>query len=127
MASKLTGEIIDSILKEGLEISAIRSIVLSGKDAVDYLDAYRGVYPEYERWVGELASGPAVVLEVRGDDIVTRSRELAGPHDPAIARALRPETIRAKYGVDATKNAVHVTDLPNDGPLECKFFFRVLP
>lgn len=45
-------------------------------------------------------------------------RELCGPHDPEIARNLRPNTIRARFGVDRVKNAVHCTDLPEDGILE---------
>jgi nucleoside-diphosphate kinase len=90
------------------------------------LEAYRSVCPEYERWVVELSSGPAVVLEVRGEAVVDRLREIAGPYDPEIARALRPATLRARFGVNAVKNAVHVTDIDVDGPLESKFFFVVL-
>ncbi|KAA3679065.1 uncharacterized protein DEA37_0004354, partial [Paragonimus westermani] len=35
-----------------------------------------------------------------------------------IARFLRPETLRAKFGVSKVRNAVHCTDLPDDGELE---------
>ena len=35
-----------------------------------------------------------------------------------IARHLRPKTLRARFGIDKIKNAVHCTDLPDDGPLE---------
>ena len=37
-----------------------------------------------------------------------------------IARHLRPRTLRALYGVDKVKNAVHCTDLPEDGLLEVR-------
>lgn len=120
------GDVIDTLLKAEVEISAIRTIVLSRKDVTDYLEAYRGVYPEYERWVTELSSGPAVVMEVRGDDVVNHVRELTGPYNPEIARVLWPSSLRAKLGVDAVRNAVHVTDISNDGPLECKFLFDIL-
>jgi len=33
---------------------------------------------------------------------------------------LRPNTIRAKFGIDRVKNAVHCTDLSEDGILEVK-------
>lgn len=124
--AKAAGHIIDTILGAGLEISALRTVVLTRDDASDYLEAYRGVYPEYERWVAEMASGTALVLEVRGDDAVDALRDLVGPFDPEIGRALRPTTLRAVHGIDSVKNAVHVTDMPQDGPLETKFFFRVL-
>lgn len=45
-------------------------------------------------------------------------RGLCGPHDPEIAKTIRPNTIRAKFGIDRVKNAVHCTDLPEDGVLE---------
>lgn len=35
-----------------------------------------------------------------------------------ISRHLRPNTLRALYGKDKVKNAVHCTDLPEDGVLE---------
>ena len=35
-----------------------------------------------------------------------------------IARHLRPGTLRAMFGKDKIKNAVHCTDLPEDGLLE---------
>lgn len=53
-------------------------------------------------------------------------RELCGPADPELARTVRPRTIRAIYGKDPIKNAVHCTDLPEDGVLETEYFFNVL-
>lgn len=53
-------------------------------------------------------------------------RELCGPHDPEIARTLRPQSLRAKFGIDRVKNAVHCTDLPEDGILEVEYFFNIL-
>lgn len=41
-----------------------------------------------------------------------------GPIDPEVASHLRPDTLRAKYGVNRVENAVHCTDLPEDGLLE---------
>jgi nucleoside diphosphate kinase len=35
-----------------------------------------------------------------------------------LARKLRPNTLRAKYGKTKVQNAVHCTDLPEDGLLE---------
>lgn len=46
-----------------------------------------------------------------------------------IARYLRPNTIRAKFGINSIKNAIHCTDLPEDVPLEVilrkHFLFRL--
>jgi nucleoside-diphosphate kinase len=127
VAAGQVGAVLEALLTAGLEVSAIRTLLLSARDAGDYLEAYRDVVPEYSRWLAELASGPSVVLEVRSDgDVVGKLRELAGPYVPEVARELRPDSLRAKLGVDAVRNAVHVTDLSNDGPLESKFLFKVV-
>lgn len=65
-----------------------------------------------------MTTGPSIVLEIRQDDAVNKFRALCGPHDPEIARTLKPDTIRAKFGRDRVANAIHCTDLPEDGSLE---------
>lgn len=39
---------------------------------------------------------------------------------------IRPKTIRARFGVNAVKNAVHCTDLEEDCFLELEYFFKIL-
>lgn len=85
-----------------------------------------GVLPEHSRWMTELSSGTSIIAEVRGEDIVPRLRELCGPYCPEIAGHLRPESLRARYGINRVQNAVLCTDLPSDGPLECKYLFCVV-
>jgi nucleoside-diphosphate kinase len=67
-----------------------------------------------------------VALEVRQDNVVEKFRKLCGPYDPEIARKLEPNSIRANFGVDRVMNAVHCTDLPEDGRLEVQFIFNTL-
>ncbi|CAF4672137.1 unnamed protein product, partial [Rotaria magnacalcarata] len=43
-----------------------------------------------------------------------------------IARHIRPRTLRAIYGKDKVKNAVHCTDLAEDTTLEVMKIFRCL-
>jgi nucleoside-diphosphate kinase len=50
-------------------------------------------------------------------------RALAGPADPDLARALRPGSLRARFGASRARNALHCTDLEEDGPLEAAFCF----
>ena len=52
------------------------------------------------------------------EDVVQRFREFAGPHDPELAKHIRPQTLRARFGETRIKNALHTTDLPEDGVLE---------
>ena len=49
-----------------------------------------------------------------------------GPHDPEIAKYLRPNTLRAQFGLERVRNVVHCTDLAEDGVIECEYFFNIL-
>ena len=120
------GKIIDIILTEGFEISSMQMFYLDKINAEEFFEVYKGVLPEYSDMIEDITCGPVIALEVRQDDCVNKLRALVGPHDPEIAKSLRPNTIRAKFGIDRVKNAVHCTDLSEDGPLECKFFFEDL-
>ena len=125
--AKVAGRVVDAVLRAGLEVSALRSLIMATGDAADYLEPYKSVVPEFSRWVKELTSGPSVLLEVRGDDCCRRLRELCGPYDPVLAQVLRPGTLRARFGIDTMRNAVFCTDIERDGPLESKFLFAVIP
>mmetsp|Transcript_20093 Transcript_20093/g.31426 ORF Transcript_20093/g.31426 Transcript_20093/m.31426 type:complete len:375 (-) Transcript_20093:157-1281(-) len=122
----VAGRIVSSIIDDGFEVSAMQQFNLTRIDASEFLDVYQTVLPEYNRMAEELSAGPCIAMEIRAESSVQALRELVGPHDPELARVLRPKTIRAQYGVDKVMNAVHCTDLPEDGLLEVEYFFRIL-
>lgn len=80
--------------------------------------------------VKQLASGLSVVLEISHpnltEETVAKFRELVGPSDPELARSIRPKSLRALYGTTKDENAIHCTDLPEDGVLEIEYFFKIL-
>ena len=115
--------IINTILEEGFEISAMQMFNLDKPTAQEFLEIYRGVLPEYIPITEQMTTGPCIVMEVRQENAVAQFRQLAGPMDPEIAKNLRPNTLRARFGVDRVKNAIHSTDLPEDGVLESQYFF----
>ena len=86
--------IIDLILQEGFEISAMEMFNLNKQTAEEFYDVYKGVLPEYVPLIDHMSSGPVIVLEVRQENVVSNFRALVGPHDPEIAKHLRPNTIR---------------------------------
>jgi nucleoside-diphosphate kinase len=124
--SGLTGPIMKQIVSTGLEITAVQLHNVEKANAQEFYEVYKGVVAEYNQMVEELSSGPCVTLEVIGDNAHGAFRELTGPSDPEIARHLRPHTIRAKFGQDKIKNALHCTDLPDDSILEVEYFFKIL-
>ena len=125
MRSKQIGSIPDVILEAGFEISALQMVYLGTETSKEFYDVY-SFLPEYNRIVQHSINGPCVAIEVRHDEPIILFRELCGPFDPEIARKLRPNSIRARFGIDRVKNAVHCTDLPKDGGLECQYFFQTL-
>ena len=120
------GKIINMILEDGFEISAMMLIHLDKPSAEEFLEIYKGVLPEFTAIVDHITSGPCIALEIRQENVVPSLRQLVGPLDPEVAKHLRSSTIRANFGVDRVMNAVHCTDLPEDGVLECEYFFRIL-
>ena len=120
-------------------------IYLDKETAENFFDVYKGFLPEYSAVINHLISGPIIALELREDDVVHKLRALVGPHDPVIAKALvhklralvgphdpviakalRPHTFRALFGIDRVRNVCHCTDLPEDGVLECQYFFELV-
>mmetsp|Transcript_32340 Transcript_32340/g.36680 ORF Transcript_32340/g.36680 Transcript_32340/m.36680 type:complete len:376 (+) Transcript_32340:42-1169(+) len=122
----VAGQIIDFILEEGFEISAMEMFYLDKPTSEEFLEVYKGVLPEYTALAEHLTTGPSIALEIRQENAVASFREICGPHDPEVAKHLRPNTIRALFGLDRVRNAVHCTDLPEDGTLECEYMFRIL-
>jgi len=94
--------------------------------AEEFFEVYKGVAPEFVGLTEHMTTGPCIALEVRQENAVKAFRDLAGPADPEIAKNLRPNTIRARFGVDKIRNAIHCTDLPEDGTLESEYFFSIL-
>lgn len=98
--------------------------------AEELFDVYRGVYPTFNKMVEHMSSGIVLCLLVTSKrnpaTIVSDFREVCGPLDPELATTLRPQSIRALYGRSIVENAVHCTDLDDDGFMEGKFVFETL-
>ena len=132
------GDVLDAILAAGVEVSAMKRLHLDRLQASELLDVYKapGILPggaSYAESLAELASGPLLALQLRGEEIVERFREFCGPVRVEIARALYPDSLRARFGAadggcggEAGAGGVHCTDLPEDGVLECRYVFEVL-
>lgn len=88
------GMVIDMILNEGFEISAMEMFYFSKATIEEFYDVYKNVLPEYIPQIEHFISGPSIVLEVRQQNVVKTFREMSGPSDPEIAKYLRPNTIR---------------------------------
>nr|XP_038946235.1 nucleoside diphosphate kinase 7 isoform X1 [Rattus norvegicus] len=122
----MLGKILIAIRDACFEISAIQMFNMDRANVEEFYEVYKGVVSEYNDMVTELYSGPCVAIEIQQSNPTKTFREFCGPSDPEIARHLRPETLRANFGKTKVQNAVHCTDLPEDGLLEVQYFFKIL-
>lgn len=140
--SRLVGSILKDIVSRGFAVSAIKTFCLERAAAAKFLEIYSGISQDYNNMCSEMCSGTLVALEIRVPEsklrdvgctidrqeevVVETFRVHAGPWDVDVAKELYPDTIRARFGRDRNRNAIHCTDLPKDGVNECKYFFKIL-
>ena len=98
------GLVLDGVQGAGFGVVGFQTFVLDRVNALEFLEVYKGVVPEFNMMVDEITSGAFAAVEVAGPDgetgagVVEWFRDLAGPVDPEIARVPRP--VRAKFGFD---------------------------
>ena len=122
------GDIINILYDNKVIINAIQLYTLDKTIASEFLEVYKTVLPEYHDMVQRLQDGPLLALEVTSNKFINTNtiqqiRQISGPYDPQIAKHIRPKSLRAQFGIDKAQNAIHCTDLPEDGKLESEFFF----
>ncbi|XP_039757253.1 nucleoside diphosphate kinase 7 [Pararge aegeria] len=124
------GTALEAIDEGGFNVTALNMFMVENINAGEFFEVYKGIVQEYQGMVEELASGPCVAMELVAKDknlnTAVEFRKLVGPTDPEIARLLRPHTLRAKLGKTKVQNAIHCSDLAEDGLLEVEYFFKIL-
>jgi len=63
--SGVAGQIIDIILEEGFEISAMQMFHLDRPTAEEFFEIYQGVLPEFTQITEQMTTGPCIALEIR--------------------------------------------------------------
>ena len=113
------GGIVAKLEAAGLRVVASRMVRLTEGQAKAFYAVHKE-RPFYGDLVKFMTEGPVVVQVLEGENAVARNRELMGATDSKKAAA---GTIRAKYGTDIEKNAVHGSDSPDNAKIELGFFF----
>ena len=101
----------------------MQTFFLERNEAEEFFELYKGVHPEYNSMIDQCVSGPIIALEVRQENAVTSFKQICGALDPVRAEG---NTIRGQFGQDRVCNAVHCTDLPDEGTLDCEYFFVLM-
>lgn len=114
------GSIIQMFEKNGLKIAAAK-LTLIDKAKCEAFYAEHKERPFFGELVSFMTSGPVVLMALKGENAVTRNREIMGATDPKKAA---PGTIRALFGDNVGENAVHGSDSLASAERELKIFFE---
>mmetsp|Transcript_20088 Transcript_20088/g.14810 ORF Transcript_20088/g.14810 Transcript_20088/m.14810 type:complete len:136 (-) Transcript_20088:232-639(-) len=64
--NRQVGKLVDAVLSEGFDVSALEMFYLDKPTAEEFFELYKGVFPDYVALIEHVAGGgPIVVLEVR--------------------------------------------------------------
>ena len=119
VAAGAIGGVIDLIEKSHLKVVGLRYLKMSPDQAQGFYAVHKA-RPFFGDLVRFMTSGPCVVMALEGENAIAKYREVMGATDSKKAAA---GTIRAKYGTDIEKNAVHGSDSPDNAKIELGFFF----
>jgi nucleoside-diphosphate kinase len=120
VAAGAIGGAIDIIEKNHLKVIGLRYLTMSQKQAEGFYAVHKA-RPFFNDLVKFMTSGPCVVMALEGENAVAKYREIMGSTD---SKKAAPGTIRAKYGTDIEKNAVHGSDSPENAKIELAYFFQ---
>jgi len=122
MERKLMGEIISIYEKKGFHISALKIVKPTKEMAEEHYAEHKGK-PFYERLVNFITKGEVCALVIEGENIIEAVRKINGATDPLDAE---PGTIRGRYALSKSENAVHASDSIESAEREIKIWFPEL-
>jgi nucleoside diphosphate kinase len=116
-------EIEDIILLNGFTILNKRWVALTPEQCSEFYieHASKMFFPSL---VAFMSSGPIFALELARENAIQYWRDLIGPTNTKKAREFAPNSLRAIYGTDEQRNAVHGSDGPESAEREIHFFFN---
>jgi len=112
-------EIISRLKKLGLKMVARKTLRMDRALAEKHYAVHKEK-PFFKELVEYMTSAPIVAAVFEGEKAVAKIRQAMGATDPAKAGA---GTIRADFGLDVTRNAVHGSDSVATAEEEIRFFF----
>jgi len=124
--ARQAGSVLSEILASGFTITAMEMVHLDRSMATNFFTVYQGVLTEYADMVAHMIENYSIFIRLEGPNVVADFRDFCGPNETELAKVLRPKSLRAQFGETRVRNAVHCTDLPEDGGLECEYFQYLL-
>ena len=119
VARRNAGAIIGRLEQEGFEILVARKVKLTEDQARAFYAVHKE-RPFYRALVEFMISGPVWAMALERDDAVAYLRKVMGATDSTKAEK---GTIRAQFGTNVERNAIHGSDSPENAAIEISFFF----
>eukprot|EP00891_Asterochloris_glomerata_P004550 jgi/Astpho2/4550/fgenesh1_pm.00067_%23_29_t len=116
------GQVVQAVEAAGFTISQMRLCKLSKAEVEQFYAVHCGK-PFYERLTEFMSSGHVLAMELVAEGAIKKWRALIGPTDSIKARGEAPQSLRARFGTDGTRNACHGSDAPDTAAGELSFFF----
>lgn len=119
VAAGSAGKMLDHLIQEGFAVRGLKLVRLTDSQARSFYEVHKE-RPFYGDLVRFMTSGPVLVAALEREDAVARLRATMGATDSQKAEA---GTVRAKFGTDIERNAIHGSDSPENAAREVSFFF----
>lgn len=116
---QLIGEIIGRIERRGLQIKALKMLVLSVEQAQAHYAEHEGK-SFFDSLVAFITSGPVVAMIVEGNEAVKVVRSMMGTTNPVESA---PGTIRGDFATNIAHNVIHGSDSVASAEREIGIYF----
>jgi nucleoside-diphosphate kinase len=115
----LIGKINSYLENAGLKIVAQKMVRLEESQAREFYAEHKE-RSFFSGLITYMTSAPVVLQVLKGENAVTKNREIMGATNPAEAK---PGTVRKDFAVDIEANSIHGSDSTESAEREINFFF----
>lgn len=119
VAAGNTGNILALLESKGFTVRCLKMLRLTEAQAQAFYEVHKE-RPFYGELVSFMTSGPVVPAALEHDNAVPFLREVMGATN---SKEAAEGTVRALYGTDIERNAIHGSDSEENAALELSFFF----
>ena len=121
-----TDNIVSSLEASGFTVLHRKTETLTKERAEEFYAEHKGK-SFFNDLIGFMTSGPTTALLLEGRKAIGKLRLALGPTSTDAAKEKAPKSLRARFGTDNTKNAVHGSDSAASAEREINFWFGALP
>ena len=115
----LVGRIVSRFEDKGLQIVGCKLTEIRPELIVKHYQAHQGK-PFYDKLIQFMASGPVLLVAVRGKGAIVVCRKMMGA---TVSSDAEPGTIRGDFGLSSSFNLIHGSDSEEAAKTELDLFF----